>query len=170
MARFDEIERRKATKDRIAYLQDLEIAHGLFQSGIDLIKRKGLECVFDGKDKPKEASEIVRIVSIVENCLRKAIRNEPIKEREIQDALEVLFIGAGLEFTREKEHIIYSTKTYIPDFVFKKIETVVEVKFCDRADDEKTLIAEINDDILAYQTKYPNLIFVVYDMLVSSET
>lgn len=28
---------------------------------------------------------------------------------------------------------------------------------------EKEIIAEINDDILAYKTKYPNIIFVVYD-------
>lgn len=160
----DDYEQEKARRDQQAFQQDLEIAQGLFESGIDLIKRKGLEGVFKGKDTPKEASEIVRIVSIIENSLRKAVRNKPTKEREIQDALEVLFIGASLEFTREKEHILYSSKTYIPDFVFKKIETVVEVKFCDKADDEKALIAQINDDILAYQTKYPNLIFVVYDI------
>jgi hypothetical protein len=159
-----DMEPRKAIKDRQSYLQDLGIAQGLFLSGIDLIKRKGIEQVFEGKDTPKEASEIMRIVSIVENSLRRAIRNLPLKEKEIQDALETLFIGAGLEFTREKEHIIYSTKTYIPDFTFNKIETLVEVKFCTDASKEKELISEINDDILAYKTKYPNLIFVVYDI------
>ena len=29
---------------------------------------------------------------------------------------------------------------------------------------EKELIAEINDDILAYKTKYRNLIFIIYDL------
>ena len=160
----DEADQERARRNYQVYIQDLEVAQGLFQSGINLIKRKGLNDIFEGKDTPKEASEIMRIVSIVENSLRKAIRNEPAKERDVQDALEVLFIGAGLEFTREKEHVIFSSKTYIPDFVFKKIETIVEVKFCKKADDEKILIAQINDDIVAYRTKYPNLIFVIYDV------
>ncbi len=40
----------------------------------------------------------------------------------------------------------------------------MEVKFCPYKGKEKELISEINDDILAYKTKYPNLIFVVYDI------
>lgn len=31
-------------------------------------------------------------------------------------------------------------------------------------DREKEIIAEINDDILAYRTKYGNIIFGVYDL------
>ncbi len=120
VASVDEMEEKKAELDRKGYLEDLGIAKGLFESGIDLIKRKGLENVFKGKDTPKEASEIVKILSIIENSLRKAIRKEPTKEQEIQDALEILLIGAGLSFVREKEHILYSSKTYIPDFTFTK--------------------------------------------------
>jgi hypothetical protein len=164
LVREYEIEAKKATANRQAYLQDLDIAEGLFESGIDLIKRKGFDGVFDGKNTPKEASEIMRIVSIIENSLRKTIRTKPTKEKEIQDALENLFIGADLEFTREKEHIVYSSKTYIPDFVFNKIETIVEVKLCSDFGKEKELIGQINDGIVAYKTKYPNLIFVVYDV------
>jgi hypothetical protein len=40
----------------------------------------------------------------------------------------------------------------------------IDVKLCARTGREKELIAEINDDILAYQTKYRNLFFLVYDM------
>ena len=40
----------------------------------------------------------------------------------------------------------------------------MEVKFCDDEPREKELIGEINDYILAFKTRYPNLIFVVYDM------
>ena len=79
--------------------------------------------------------------------------------------MESLFIGADLdkEYTREKENVGYSSKTYIPDFAFKRISVVVEAKLCDSAKREKEIIAEINDDIPAYKTKYGNLIFVVYD-------
>jgi len=131
-----------------------------------LIKRKGIDSVYEGKDTPKEASEILKIVSLIENSLRKAIRKKPTKEKDVQDALDVLLIGASLdkEYTREKERILYSSKTYQPDFVFKRIDTVVEVKFCDREEREKEIIKEINDYIVAFQTKYSNLIFVVYDV------
>lgn len=160
------MEEEKAKRDHEAYLHDLEASRGLIESGIDLIKRKGIDSVYEGKDTPKEASEILKIVSLIENSLRKAIRNKPTKEKEVQDALEVLFIGAGLdkEFTREKERILYSSKTYQPDFVFKRIDTVIDVKFCDSEEREKQIIGEINDYIVAFQTKYSNLIFVVYDV------
>ena len=163
IATGEEMEREKAKRDYKTYLQSLEMARGLIESGIDLIKRKGIEAVYEGKDTPKEASEILKIVSLIENSLRKAIRNKPTNEKDIQNALEVLFIGASLEFTREQERISYSSKTYQPDFVFNRIGTVVETKFCDRAGREKEIIGEINDYIIAFKTKYPNLIFVVYD-------
>jgi hypothetical protein len=143
----------------------LDFAQGILESGIDLLKRKGVDAVYDGKDTPKETSEILKIESIIENSLRKAIIKRPTNESEVKDALQTLFIGAGLDddFTREKEHIIYSSKTYVPDFVFKRISTVVEMKFCDGTGRDKEIIGEINDDIVAYKTAYHNLIFVVYD-------
>ena len=73
-------------------------------------------------------------------------------------------IGADVEFSREKEHLEYSSKTYIPDFTFSRIGLIVELKLCARDGREADIIAEINDDILAYKTKYGNLIFVVYDL------
>lgn len=156
-------EKEMEIQNHQGYLDDLEIARGLIESGIDLVKRRGMDAVFEGRDTPKEANEIVKIVSLIENGLRKAIRTKPKIEKEIQDKLAALFIGAGLEFTREKEGIKYSTKNYYPDFVFNRIGTVVEIKFCNRAGRDKEIIGEINDYILAFQTKYPNLIFVVYD-------
>ncbi len=103
---------------------------------------------------------------MIDNKLRKVIRNTPSKEKEIQDALDNILIGANLDgqYSREKETILYSSKSYIPDFVFDKIDTIVEIKLCKTNDKEKEIISEINDDIIAYKTKYSNLIFVVYDM------
>jgi len=68
------------------------------------------------------------------------------------------------EFTREKENLVYSPKHISQTFTFKRINTVVEAKLCDAPNREKEIIAEINDDILAYKTKYSNLIFVIYDI------
>lgn len=87
-------------------------------------------------------------------------------EKEIQVALDNIFIGANLDgqYSREKESILYSSKSYIPDFVFDKIDTIVEIKLCKTLDKEKEIISEINDDIVAYKTKHSNLIFVIYDL------
>lgn len=149
-----------------AYIAALETAKGLLESGIEQIKRKGIENIYDGKDPSNQSSDIIKIISLIDTKLRKFIRNKPEKEKEIQDALENLFIGADLdkEFTREKEHISYSSKSYIPDFVFDKIKTIVETKLCTSTTKEKEIISEINDDIIAYKTKYANLIFVIYDL------
>jgi hypothetical protein len=156
-------ERELEYQNHQSYLNDLEIARGLIESGIDLIKRKGLDAVYEGKDTPKEASEILKIISLIENCLRRAIHTKPIKEKDVQDALETLFLGAEFSFTREDDGIPFSTKIYYPDFVFKRIETVVEVKLCDDEPRGKQIIGEMNNYIVAFKTKYPNLIFVVYD-------
>jgi hypothetical protein len=43
------------------------------------------------------------------------------------------------------------------------METVVVAKFCDKVGREKELVSEINDDIMAYKTKYSKVIFVLYD-------
>jgi len=154
-----------------AYLSALEAARGILESGIEQIKRKGIEEVFEGKNPSKQSSDIVKIISLIDSKLRKTIRNKPVKEKEVQDALENLFIAADLEkeFTREKETIVYSSKSYIPDFAFNRISTIVEVKLCTSTTKEKEIISEINDDILAYKTKYANLIFVVYDLGIIRE-
>jgi REase_DpnII-MboI len=164
--RGPDIESQIEYQRKQAYIDDLNIAEGILKAGIQLIKRKGVMNVYEGKDTPKESSEIIKIISLIENKLRKVIRDPPKNEIEVQDKIESLFIGAGLDgqYTREIEHMPYSSKSYIPDFLFEKIKTVVEVKLCKTADKEKDIISEINDDIIAYKTRYPNLIFVVYDL------
>lgn len=96
--------------------------------------------------------------------MRKVIREIPSKEKQIQDAFENLLIGADIPYSREKESIEYSSKTYVPDFTIQKIDLAVDVKLCSKEGREKEIIAEINEDILAYQTKYGNLFFIVYDL------
>jgi len=86
----------------------------------------------------------------------------PEREKEIQDQFENLLIGADIEFEREGPHIDYSSKAYIPDFSFNSIDLAVEIKLCKT--EEKTFIQQINDDILAYKTKFNNLLFIIYDL------
>lgn len=151
-------------KHQEAYNQQLETAKGLLQAAGDNLLRSDIDFVYNGKNTARESSDLLKILNLAENKLRKVIRLKPVKEKEIQDAFENLLIGAEVDFLREKENIVYSSKTYIPDFTCERIDLAIEIKFCDKKEREKELIAEINDDILAYKTKYGNLIFVVYDV------
>jgi hypothetical protein len=147
----------------IAYIRDLDSAKGFLMAALDELERSDIESVYEGKDTGPESSGFVKIINLIEYKLRKLIRIQPTKEKEIQDAFENLLLGADIPYGRETESIEYSSKTYIPDFIFKQLDLIVEVKFCNRTDREKEIIAEINDDILAYGTKYGNQIFIVYD-------
>lgn len=146
-----------------AYLVSLDIALGLLRAAGDHLERSGLEEVYRGKDTPPESSTIIKILNLCENRLRKVMRERPENEKTVQDRLEDLLIGAEVEYSREAVRIEFSSKTYIPDFTFSKIDLALEVKLCPNDDREKKIIGEVNDDILAYQTNYGNLLFVVYD-------
>lgn len=147
-----------------AYLEQLDTAKGLLEAGIDQINTYGIDGVYKSKNSPKESSEIIKILDLAENKLRKLIREVPKTEKDIQDKFEDLLNANDIKFLKEQEKIVYSSKTYHPDFCFPKISTVLEIKFCDKQGREKEIISEINDDIVAYKTKYSNIIFLVYDM------
>lgn len=153
------IERR----DQKAYVRQLDSARGLLLAAADHLERTDLEDVYQGKNTPPESSEIVQVINLGEQKLRKVMRNKPDPEKEVQDSFESLLIGAGITYSRETDSIEYSSKTYTPDFTMSKIGLAVDIKLCNRDGREKEIIAEMNDDILAYRTKYGNLLFVVYD-------
>lgn len=150
-------------KDQKAYLECLDSARGLLQAALDQLARRGASEVYRGKNSAPEASQIIKMLNLIEHKLRKTVREMPEKEKQIQDALENLLIGADIQYSRETDSIEYSSKTYIPDFTVQKAELAIELKLCPNSQRERALIAEINDDILAYKTKYANLIFAVYD-------
>ena len=87
----------------------------------------------------------------------------PEKEIEIQSKYKDLLIGNDIKYSREFPRIEYSSKQYIPDLSFEKISLVLEIKLCKR--DDKSMIAQLNDDILAYKTKFRNILLVIYDLV-----
>jgi len=146
------------------YIRQLDMAKGILHAAMDELERFKLDEVYDGKNTGPESNLILDIINLVEKKLRKMIRPKPNHEKEIQIAFENLLIATGIPYSRETKKIEYSSKTYIPDFVIDKIEFAIEIKFCSNETKEKELIAQINDDILAYQTKYKNLMFIIYDL------
>jgi hypothetical protein len=151
-------------KQQEAFVRDTKIAKGLLLAAIDYLKSRELADVYSGKDTEPEASLILKVLHLAEHQLRKVIRTQPTKESAVQEAFENLLIGADIPYGREVDKIEYSSKTYIPDFSLQKIGVAVDIKLCGRDGREKEIIGEINDDILAYQSKYPNLLFIVYDL------
>lgn len=147
-----------------AFVEQLGMADGLLKAAMRELERGDLEQVNKGYDPSTESNKLLQIMNLIERGLRKTIRKVPERETTVQDAFENLLIGADIPYTREAESIQYSSKRYRPDFAIPVLGLALEIKLCDRAEREKEIIAEINDDILAYQKKFPNLIFVVYDV------
>jgi len=145
-----------------AFLQCLKMAKGIFLSAIDEINRTDdIKNVF--KDKIEDGSNaMIKLLNIINNKFRKIFLKEPTNEREVQNEFEKLLTVADFSYTREKENVIYSSKTYIPDFILGDLNMAVELKICNRNTREKEIISEINDDILAYNTKYKNSMFLIY--------
>lgn len=157
-------EDERVAKHHAAFVRDLGSAKGLLLGAVDYLKDREITGVYTKRESGTEASLVLSVLNLAEQKLRKVIRDKPEKEKQVQDAFENLLIGADISYGREVDSIEYSSKTYTPDFSLPKINLAVEVKLCSRSEREKELPEEINDDILAYQTEYQNLFFIVYDL------
>lgn len=105
-----------------------------------------------------------KVVDLLERRLAKAFRGRPEAERDVKNGFETLLAGAEIAYEREGNSIVYSSRTYVPDFTFPRLRTALELKLCDRSDREKEIVAEIDDEIPAYRTRYPHTIFGIYDL------
>ena len=112
----------------------------------------------------KTQQEYELVIDTIRANLRPAMHGDPSNEREVQNALEIIFRARGFDFRREQETVPFSTKRYIPDFTFDRIGLAVEVKLCKDKDRERPMIDEINADIIGYGGKYDRCIFVIYDL------
>lgn len=160
----EEHEEQVRTVHHRAYLKQLDTAKGLLEAGIDAINVYGIDKVHETEDTSKDVGEAITLIDLAQNRLRKTMRTAPQDEKEVQEKFEDALISVDFKYLREQETITYSSKFYKPDFTFPGIDTALEIKLCNRAGRERDIIAEINDDILAYKSKYPNIIFLVYDV------
>ena len=112
--------------------------------------------------------EAENILNFLKANLRKAIHVVPEQERDVQNAIESLLIGKGMQkgiaYDRETGRVKHAGKESIPDFVFRHEQMVLEVKFCNRQGKLAEIIDEMNADIVAYSTVYERVWFLVYDM------
>jgi hypothetical protein len=100
--------------------------------------------------------------------LRSAMHEVPEQERDVQNAIEDLLIGRGLQkgqdYDREVGRVKISAKEVVPDFVFPPLSLALEVKLIKTPDRVRKVIDEINADTVAYSTRYRQITFVVYDL------
>jgi hypothetical protein len=112
--------------------------------------------------------EIGALRDFLQARLRSAVLRPPEKERDIQDAIEQVLIGRGLvkgqDYDRETGRVKVSIKEVIPDFILVKLNLALEVKLISEAGRAKTVVDEINADIMSYSKSYRRLFFVVYDL------
>lgn len=100
--------------------------------------------------------------------LRAALFEIPEKEKQVQDALETLLIGRGMQkgidYDRESGRVKVAHKHSIPDFILLKLSLALEVKLSKDEKKSKLIVDEINADIQAYGKVYQKQLFVVYDI------
>ncbi|MBK6500583.1 MAG: hypothetical protein IPG00_21530 [Saprospiraceae bacterium] len=94
----------------------------------------------------------------LQSNIRKAAIQEPNQEKDVQDIIETLLIGKGMEkgidYDREVGRVKISSKEVIPDFNLDKINLALEVKYTDNNTKTKSIIDQINADILSYSKRY----------------
>lgn len=98
--------------------------------------------------------EIDNLENFISKKLRNVIRDVPKYEKEVQNAIEDLFIGRGLDkgvdFDRETGKFNFAGREYVPDFIMDKLNLYVEVKLLKDTAKKSKMIEEINADITAY--------------------
>jgi hypothetical protein len=111
---------------------------------------------------------VIELADFLQANLRRGMLRTPERERDVQDAIEVLLIGHGLEkgtdYDREVGRVKVSSKEVIPDFVLAPLKLAVEVKLLKDASAAARVVDEINADILSYGKTYESIVFVVYDL------
>jgi hypothetical protein len=133
-----------------------------------------LRAVLEGKIGIVE-DRIAALSDFFRARLRAAVFSPPDNEREIQENVERLLIGRGMQkgqdYDREVGRVKVSAKEVVPDFIVPPLSLALEVKLIKSHARAKEIVDEINADITAYSKSYRQLMFIVYDLgFVRDET
>lgn len=102
-------------------------------------------------------------------ALRPAFQSAaPTREREVQDAVEVILRAVGVEYSREKESASVGVRGFMPDFVIASEDLAIEIKLATQKHPVGDVQEEIATDVAAYSTKWKRILFIVYDLGVIS--
>ena len=91
------------------------------------------------------------LTDFFQSRLRAAMMERPENEKAVQDTVEALLVGRGLqkgqEYDRETGRVKLSSKESIPDFILPPFEEAIEVKLVKDRRRVSEVIEEINADI-----------------------
>lgn len=125
-----------------------------------------LRAYLQNRVHPK-AERINGLADFLEANLRRATLHAPERETDVQDVVEQLLIGKGMEkgldYDRESGRVKFSAKEVVPDFNLLQLSTAVEVKLLKGGSKVGPVIDQINADVLAYGKEYSVQVYVVYD-------
>ena len=112
--------------------------------------------------------QIADFADFISRTLRRAIFDKPERERQVQDALEAIFIGRGMnkptDYDLETGRVKYSGKEFVPDFILPAMSAAIEVKLLKKASEKNIIVDQLCADCPAYLSAYETLIAVVYDL------
>jgi len=112
--------------------------------------------------------ETRNLTDFIQANLRRTIYSTPMKEIEVQNGIESLFVGRsmakGTDYDRETGRVKTSGKESIPDFIIPRLNLCLEVKLLKSAEDLKAMVDDINADIRAYATRYERQLYIIYDL------
>ncbi len=112
--------------------------------------------------------QMLSLRDFLQSRLRSAVFEIPENEKAIQDTIEQLFIGRGMQkgqdYDREVGRVKVASKEVVPDFVIFRLSLAIEVKLVKSTDRAKRIIDELNADIMSYAKKYKHQLYVIYDL------
>ena len=107
--------------------------------------------------------EIFALRDFLQSRLRSAIFTVPEQEKDVQNTIEQLLIGRGMQkgmdYDRETGRVKFSSKEAVPDFIVNKLSLAIEVKLVKNANRVKDVVDEISSDIASYSKGYRQLLF-----------
>ena len=113
------------------------------------------------------------IADIIEERFRTQFIDPPKDEKEVQVQLRKFLDAQGYEqgrdYERESGKFMFAGKEYIPDFVLKHTDSVIEVKILKDRGRKSKMIEEMNADYSAYTKEYDSIIYLVYDLGIISD-
>ena len=157
------------------------LLRGLYGSNYKEIIDKEVERLKEADSKKEDvAPEVLSkqftytyIAEIIEGRFRTQFTDPPEKEKYVQEQLRK-FLDAqgyrkGIDYERESGRVMFAGREYVPDFVLKHSNSVIEVKFLKDKGHKSKMIEEMNTDYSAYTKEYDSIIYLIYDLGIISD-
>jgi hypothetical protein len=110
------------------------------------------------------------IESAIVRALRLAFQSgPPERERDVQNAVEVILRSLAVVFTREQESSAIGPRGFTPDFVVSSEDLAIEVKLATPKHLAGPIQEEIAADVSGYSVKWRRALFVIYDLGVITD-